>query len=180
MARYTELLSEYIENGGSLPAVFDQIENFTELFTLKYADYEIGFETPSLFELKLNGLAELKIPAYKERIEDLQALEALALTGNKTRIKTGAIDRNYGERINSNSDLPSIPYDAGETGKYTPTAINKADTYTDTENYNNVTDTETGLTATEAADRITRLQGKVKSLIEECLEEFEPLFMQIY
>lgn len=180
MARYTELLSEYLENGGRLPAVFSQIAGFDTLFKLKYADCEIGFETAALFELKLSGLAELKIPAYAARISRVEALEELVLTGNKTHTKTGAIKRNYGARTNTRADLPSIPYNATDENSYTPTSIDKGEGYTDAENYDNVTDTDTGLTAGEVAEQLKALESDVKIIKEECLQEFAILFMQIY
>lgn len=180
MARYTELLSEYLENGGRLPAVFSQIPGFDTLFKLKYADYEIGFETAALFELKLSGLAELKIPVYAARISHVEALQELVLTGNKTHTKTGTIRRDYGARTNSRADLPSIPYNANVEDSYTPTSIDKGDEYSDVESYNDVTDKDTGLTAGEVADQLTGLESEVKSLKEECLKEFAILFMQIY
>lgn len=180
MARYTELFSEYLESGGQLPAAFSQIAGFEDLFKLKYADYELGFETPELFALKLIGLAELKIPAYAARIARVEALEELVLTGNKTHTKTGATKRDYGARTNSSADLPSIPFSIASPDSYTPTEISKADAYTDKEIYDEIKDIDTGLTAAEAANSIKELERKVKTLKEECLEEFKPLFMQIY
>ena len=103
MAKFTELFSEYIENGGELPAVFDQINGFKELFIGTYCDHEIGFETPVLFQIKLETKANLVTPEYKERIEAIEALKEKLLNPTKTRKKTGEIDRTYG-KITSNSE----------------------------------------------------------------------------
>ena len=65
MARYTELFAEYLENGGGMPAVFNDVtvngEPLADIFTAYYAAREIGFETPALFELKFNALAAILI-----------------------------------------------------------------------------------------------------------------------
>lgn len=95
MAKYTELFSEYLENGGELPAVFDQISGFTELFIGEYCDREIGFETPILFSIKLTARANVVIPPYKARIDELDALLSDLSNPTKTRVKTGSITREY-------------------------------------------------------------------------------------
>ena len=82
MAKYTELLSEYIEEGGELPPLFDTIEGFSDLFLGEYADREIGFETPALFALKLNYTAALVITPYYKRLAAISIAEYSTLTKN--------------------------------------------------------------------------------------------------
>ena len=62
MAKYTETLGEYLASGHSLPTVFADITNFDTYFLARYIDREIGFETEDLFEIKLEGKANIIIP----------------------------------------------------------------------------------------------------------------------
>lgn len=103
MAKYTELLSEYIKNGGEFPAVFDKIEGFEDLFIGHYIDREIGFETPVLFSVKLETRANIVIPAYAKRIAEIEAAEENLINNEKVRTKTGNITRDYGERNNTDT-----------------------------------------------------------------------------
>lgn len=98
MAKYTELFSEYLENGGELPAIFDYIQGFKELFIGEFADREIGFETPSLFALKLETRANLIVPAYEARIDELLTASKNLVDPRKRRVRSGSTQREYGER----------------------------------------------------------------------------------
>ena len=42
MAKYTELFAEYLESGGELPAAFDEIYGFKDLFIGHFFDKENG------------------------------------------------------------------------------------------------------------------------------------------
>ena len=64
MAKYTELLTEYIENGGTLPTAFSLITGFEDLFIRHFCNYEIGFETETLFAIKLEEKADLYMNLY--------------------------------------------------------------------------------------------------------------------
>lgn len=101
MAKYTELLSEYIEDGGELPAVFEQIIGFDELFVGYYCDAEIAFETPTLFSIKLNTMANMVIPVYAQRITALKELYRDVLNPRKIRTKTGQVLRQDGQSVSS-------------------------------------------------------------------------------
>ena len=70
MSKYTELLSEYLENN-ELPTIFDEIAGFKEQFTIYFLDREIGFETEDLFKFKLENYANVLIPLYKVRLQQL-------------------------------------------------------------------------------------------------------------
>lgn len=91
MAKYTETLGEYLESGHTLPAIFDDITDFDKHFLARYIDREIGFETEALFEIKLEGKANIIIPLYKDRIQQLNdAITALSTPSYKvTKDNTG-------------------------------------------------------------------------------------------
>lgn len=231
MAKYTELLSEYIEHGGELPAVFDTIEGFEDLFVGRYCDCEIGFETPILFKIKLEAKANLIIPAYAKRISEFEEAKAALLNPEKKRIKTGTIKREYGKRENtdSNTKTGEIVKSVKDTKTFTnedhvsteaelpfggtneneaitrrnvdkgfedKTVTEATDTesykdyedkntkveqeHNDKETYENVTETESGYSATEAEALFKALENKVYIILNDCLEEFKNLFMKVY
>ena len=168
MAKYTELLAEYLEGGGKLPAAFSQIEGFADLFTARYCDREIGFETEALFTIKLNERAEIIIPAYVKRFE-AENMAWITVT-NPTRTQTRTY--NSGEKRTATKSLPLNAPTAQ------PTQTGTAEAYTDTDS----TDFE-GLTPDEAirrAEFFQNLDGKAWIMIDACLREFENLFMQVY
>ena len=64
MALYTITLYNWLQNGFSLPAVFDTVPdisgmNFKTLFTYHFSDWEIGFETEEAFSRKLEAHANM-------------------------------------------------------------------------------------------------------------------------
>lgn len=192
MAKYTELLSEYIENGGVLPAIFNQIQGFEDLFIGEYCDCEIGFETPILFQIKLETKANLIIPTYAKRIAALTAAENDLTNPTKKRVKTGSIEYSgqdthnivSADKVRTESDLPFGGENTPEV--VTNRVINKGYTDTDTltkgtkETYNEVTDTESGYTPAEAGALFKALEETVKIILKECLAEFKNLFMVVY
>lgn len=182
MAKYTELFSEYLEGGGTLPPAFNQIEGFTDLFIGEFADCEIGFETESLFTLKLTHKADLIIPAYKERLEELASAKAQITAPIKTRIKSGNITRTTPELTRASSQQPFTDgISSGDiTGFTNPFEVTTERERTDTETYNNVTDVESGLTPTEAQSLQRDLERKVYNIKLELLKEFKNLFMLVY
>lgn len=253
MAKYTELLSEYIEEGGELPAIFDQIDGFKELFVAEYIDHEIGFETPTIFEIKLNQRANIVIPQYLKHKEELEAIATFILSPNKKRIKSGDIvhsklgEHQYihggvdetvtntksGKIIKTDAGTSEttpgntyqrewdLPLGAGEAAgselNIAPTTVtrgnaeksesstgntntesydNYKDTvqtigkdvtdkdiyidFSDTESYNDVTEEEIGLTATEALAIKQSLTESTGSPLQALLSEFKNLFMAVY
>lgn len=127
MAKYTELLSEYLENGGALPAAFDNISGFKTLFIGKYCDCEIGFETPVLFAIKLETRANAVIPAYAARIAAIESAMNNLSNPTKKRVKSGNISRDYGARNYSDNNLRNGSVTAGGTDTHT---INNGDVTT--------------------------------------------------
>lgn len=202
MAKYTELLAEYLENGGQLPAVFEDIQGFKDLFIGEYIDKEIGFETDNLFSIKLEARAALVIPPYKQRISDLEAARENLSNPTKTRIKTGNITRDYGvqesaqnnivaERNSATAEQPfnvtettpsayvnpsSVSTDKGHTDKVEVTS--KA--HQDKETYNEVKETEEGFTSSEAEALFKSLESNIFIIKRQLLKEFSSLFMKVY
>ena len=173
MAKYTELFVEYLAGGGALPSAFNQIEGFEDLFKGYYADKEIGFETEELFAIKLETYANIFIPIYKQRIDDL----AVAITGARNPTKT--FYENYNAYINAGKQKGTqteLPYDSTTAE---PTTVTESDAYQNAEN-KTTTRTESGATVNEAYYKIERLNSEVKPLILKLLKEFAPCFMGIY
>jgi hypothetical protein len=173
MAKYTETMTEFLEKGGQLPASFELIQGFEDLFKNKYCDREIGFETEILFVMKLELTAELYMQVYADRIKKL----ATAWTGYDAPIKT--IYRSEERTLNAgeqNSSSTELPIDA-LTAKPNLTTKNEAYTNSDSFEYN---ERISGDTYDEAERKIDFLNKKVHLLINELLNEFEPLFMQIF
>ncbi len=179
MAKYTELFSEYLENGGSLPAVFEDILDFTDLFKGYYIDKEIGFETPNLFELKLKNRADIVVPPYVDRITEIENRKAELLAANKSHLKTGSTDFDNGQRINRTWDNP---YNLGAPGPSNAnvTTQDTAESYTNSERYNNILDSESGYTVDEGLRIYDFFDKEVHNIKLALLKEFENLFMQVY
>lgn len=172
MAKYTELFSEYLEGGGELPSSFELIENFDNYFKLRYYDHEIGFETETLFSMKLELTASIMIPLYKERIDML----AEAITGAKNPTRTFYEKYNTiinaGEQSGQTTELP-IDSTIAE-----PNSISHSDAYTNTDE--RTTNREEGANINEKYFIIDKLNEKVKSLIDSLLAEFKSCFMEVY
>lgn len=196
MAKYTELLSEYLENGGELPAVFDTIDGFKDLFIGHFIAHEIGFETPVLFSIRLETTANLVVPLYAQKLQILEdSITKLkdpkrtnTRNGSYTRVRTGATERAYGEERNKNYDLP-INWTNAAAEPSIPTTAEKREARTDTETYNAITDKETyenfsdvqsGETTGELLSKIEALTAEQGNIKRELLNEFNSLFMGIY
>lgn len=173
MAKYTLTLKQYLDNGNTLPVIFDEIAGFKELFTAEYIDREIGFETEDLFTLKLAARAEIFIPLYKERLERYEAALRAAAAPTKTYKDTGSNTINGGERASQVSDI------ATDSITGAPTQTSRQDAYID-ETSNTNTREETGYTVNEAYEVIDRLTRNIKAIKMNLLEEFNNLFMLIY
>ena len=173
MAKYTELFADYVERGGSLPPSFSNIEGFEEIFKAYYCDKEIGFETETLFFMKLSLYADTYIPAYAEKIGRLASAWLNFDAPIKVKYYTDNTTFDGGATKQTTTDLPVN----GLTAE--PSIVNKGDAY---KNTNNIVHDEkdTGTTATEAIERVKFLNDKVSLLIFDLLNEFKPCFMGIY
>lgn len=181
MAKYTELFSEYLEELGGLdeweyPEEFDLIDGFKDLFVTTFFDREIGFETPVLFTLKLKGRAALIVPPYADKIAALDETYQKLNNPTKTHTKSGTLTRTYGAETDK---IIEQPFNTA-AAQASPRTISERGEHTDTETYNNYTDTDAGMTSSEQLALIQALTTKTTTLKEQCLREFEPLFMCIY
>lgn len=167
MAKYTELFSEWLATeGNALPAVFSQIEDFEDLFVAEYCDKEIGFETPDLFNIKLQARAALVIPDYAERINNLAAAKQAAEDAKKTRetIYTAGARRSDNYALPTNGTALSQPSESGTSEEYTDVT----------------TENTEGYTPDEAREMVRFYERSVVLLKQECLREFKNLFMEVY
>lgn len=173
MAKYTMLLAEYLERGGTLPASFSLIEGFLDLFKKHFCDKELGFETELLFFMKLDERADIYMQLYADKISRL----ASAWTGYdspaKVRYTTEDKTFNAGKQKAKTTELP---FDS-ETAE--ASLINETDAYKNEDN-NARTETETGKTIDEAQRAIEFLNNKVHSLLVDLLDVFKTCFMQVY
>lgn len=167
MAKYTELFSDWLATeGNALPAVFDQIEGFDDLFFAEYCDKEIGFETPDLFNIKLQARASIVIPEYANRLSMLEQAKATAQNASKTRETTFEA----GERRSDNYALPT-----NAAALPQPSESGTSEAYTDT-----TTENTSGYTPDEAMENVRFYERSVVLLKQECLKEFKNLFMEVY
>ena len=173
MARYTETLAQYIANGNSLPTEFAQITGFEDLFKKYYCDHEIGFETETIFALKLEMYADIVIPYYKDKLDRINSAWSLwddpakEFTDTENLIFTGGAQ--HGETtdlpINSTSAQPNTMVDNAQYQNMQTRVINRS---------------ETGATDDEATKRLEFITSKQRLIMFELLKEFKPCFMNIY
>ena len=173
MAKYTELFADYLANGGTLPAVFATIEGFETKFIQHYCDKELGFETETLFALKLEEKANIYVPLYKERIDSL----ATALNKIKTPSKVFSESNTITDTIGAqDSNIKNVPFNAENAN---PSQINHADESVN-ERAEEREHTESGFTADEAIRTYNFLNEQIHSIEESLLNEFKDLFMRIF
>lgn len=167
MAKYTETLVEYLEAGGTLPALFEDIAGFPDLFVQRFCDYEIGFETPKLFALKLEGAAKIYIPYYKKLIDAQSTLISKLSTGyDREHITTSTL----GEQ---DSKSWAYPFNGGSD-------VNPAARTLSTETVNTVSERSTAYTPDELARMIELAESVKRNLLAELLDKFKNCFMIIF
>ncbi len=166
MAKYTELLVDYMKDN-ELPSIFSEIEGFKDLFIKRFCDHEIGFETEELFKTKLDLTATTMIPLFKEKIENVKIAMKNALDPSKsTNSKI-----NNGKRKSKIKDLPINSDGEG----IDPNQISEQDA---TEDHSEIV--EKGSNGQDAIAIAKFFNDKIRSIMVECLNEFQSLFMQIY
>lgn len=175
MALYTETLYDYINNGNTLPVVFNEIEGFSDLFFGFYFDREIGFETEEIFKHKLEAFANVYVPVYKEKI----ALHVKYLTKldnpAKTFYEKATTKINLGPTKARTNELPFVePIDTALTPQ--PSSVSS----TDAVENNNELQTFKDASIDESLRILDKLNEGVSNLTTQLLEAFKPLFMQIY
>lgn len=175
MAKYTETFAEYLDGGGVIPSTeFAKITGFEDLFKERYCGSEIGFETETLFALKLDMKAKLVMDVYADRLSVFNSQMARIKT-NPARIRTEA--RDYGKQHSSNSNdgtNTDLPYNA-ETS--TPTSMSHLGGSADVDAHKDEIKYTDELSIDE---RLRLIESKARLVIEECLDEFKPLFMGVY
>lgn len=173
MAYFTETLIEYVKDGGTFPASFDLIEGFEDLFFHHFCDKEIGFETEELFAFKLEGRANLVMQVYADRIAKLKDTFDRLDEPVKTYYEERDTKLNMGAQKIKTSELPF------EEQTATPSVINQNDAYENNDN-TKTTRTESGDTTAEVIQALNVLNGKVRIILSELLDEFNSLFMGVY
>lgn len=156
MALYTETLSDWLANGWTLPTVFalmPEIDgtSFSDIFTDHYSEWEIGFETESLFKKKLDVRAKIVIPHYQPLLT--QRLSQLSNLFNSQK-STSRVRKNYFNNLVV-TNLADGTQNSGDTDVFT----------------------ESGATDNELADVILRYQNELQNLLEKILDEFKSCFM---
>lgn len=164
MAKYTELLGEYLQDH-DLPAKFSDIEGLSELFIAKYCDKELGYETENIFTIKLEAYANLYIPQYKAQIENVQ--EALQKLISNERVTESEV--NTGKRKNKTTDLPLDATDVE------PTQVAEQDESKDTTKV-----TETGANVNDAISKYETLIKTREAILLKLVNKFSNLFMKVY
>lgn len=175
MAKYTERYIDYVKGGGKIPASFALIQDFENLFLMKFANREIGFETEDAFALQLELRADLAIPVYKERIDRVKKILPSVEKPSKTISSKGTSETNGGLRKTTDTVLP---FDVS-TAK--PSSISETAPITDSMASSNE-QTQTGFTIDEAmraVDFAKKSTGEMQ-IIGELLDEFNVLFMGVF
>lgn len=173
MAKYTESLFEYLQDGNELPSLFSLIDGFEELFKARYMLSEIGFETEDLFKIKLNYYAKIYIPRYKILIEKYDLLIENLTNPSKVSIELNNSQAVGGEQNSSTTELPIDSLNA------TPSIKNHSDSFTNTSN-SQIQRSETGLSNQETIQTLQFVQNARNTLIGQLLEEFKNCFMVVY
>ena len=199
--KYTELFTEYVQsNGGAgnaFPLAFDTIpefggKNFKELFLLRFCAREIGFETEALFQLRLEGKASEVCPAYVRKLSNYDKFTTLSPEFKKTF--------NFGETTTRTPDL-TVKNDGGAVtvDNYNNPGLGGAlpneNALSNSQRTSDLSGTKT--TGTEKNERggkneeiselsprekqeIANAEIEVKNIYSALLDEFEPLFMQVF
>lgn len=173
MAKYTMLFAEYLERGGLCPASFSLIQGFEEIFKKHYCDKEIGFETEALFFMKLDEKADIYMQKYADKISRIATAWGVFDSPAKVRYTEEYKTFNGGAQKAKTTELP---FDSEEAEA---SLINDTDAYENNDT-RATTEKETGETHDEAIRTIEFLNGKVRNLIVDLLNEFKTCFMGVY
>ena len=170
MAKYTMLLNDYLRQGYALPS-FEEIEGFRDQFIAHFCDREIGFDTPDLFSIKLEHRANLVMPFYAQLVANQTKYLNLLNTPIKIHYLEEDIISNTGAQHNSVTDLPINATTA------TPSALTDVGARADN-SHREHQEREEG--QNNINDILNALNARVKNILEDCLKEFDSLFMGVY
>lgn len=173
MAKYTKTLEEFMNGGGSLPSLFDQIEGFRQLFLMRFLDYEIGFNDDLAFSRKLTEKAMLYIPEFKKKIALIATYYTKAENPTRTHYDTVNTVLVVGDQSTSIKELPIDPATAQ------PSSITESDEYTNHDT-RSATATDEGETTAEVIAMLDALNKEIAPLVEKLLNKFECCFMGVY
>lgn len=169
-AEITEYLRDYLTRF-SLPAVFDTIEiggkSFKDLFIAKFNLYEIGFETEEEFEQKLEMQAAIVFNKYTPLVDKFNSV----LEDFNKSVKT-----NKGWQYNA-SNLKQNQYDNNLSSAVEDddiTAQVASENINDNKGENEETTTAISL------DEYIKAQNDLEAIGFRMLNEFKPLFIQIF
>lgn len=198
-------LQELLDSGYNYPLSFDLIEDFTELFNLKYSDRYIGFKDEEKFKRKLNLYANLYIDKYAKMLDRIKKLTPYYLntdkvitktaneenqsTNTQTETTTNSTQSTIGAQTTKNYELPvdnienQTPTGKSTTDSQNNTStleINSSNNLNGTNNKtNNETITEQGFSDSEFIQLWNFVHEEEKNLVEELLKKFEPLFLGV-
>lgn len=198
-------LQELLDSGYTYPLSFGLIEDFTELFNLKYSDRYIGFKDEEKFKRKLNLYANLYIDKYAKMLDRIKKLTPYYLNTDKvitktaneenqssntqTETTTNSTQSTIGAQTTKNYELPVDNIEnQTPTGKSTTDSQNNTSTLeTNSSNNlngtnnktNNETITEKGFSDSEFIQLWNFVHEEEKNLVEELLKKFEPLFLGV-
>lgn len=170
MAKYTMLLNDYVRQGFSLPS-FEEIEGFSDLFFATFCDREIGFETPQLFEIKLDARAKLVLPYYVKKLQLQTKYLGLLNAPVKTTYFEEDVTANLGQQHNTATELPI------NVASATPSSLSDIGAREDT-NHREGNNREEGTTDINAI--LNALNHNVNMILKDLLKEFDSLFMGVY
>lgn len=198
-------LQELLDSGYTYPLSFGLIEDFTELFNLKYSDRYIGFKDEEKFKRKLNLYANLYIDKYAKMLDRIKELTPYYLntdkvitktaneenqsTNTQTETTTNSTQSTIGAQTTKNYELPvdnienQVPTGKSTTDSQNNTStleINSSNNLNGTNNKtNNETITEQGFSDSEFIQLWNFVHEEEKNLVEELLKKFEPLFLGV-
>lgn len=198
-------LQELLDSGYNYPSSFGLIEDFTELFNLKYSDRYIGFKDEEKFKRKLNLYANLYIDKYAKMLDRIKKLTPYYLntdkvitktaneenqsTNTQTETTTNSTQATIGAQTTKNYELPvdnienQTPTGKSTTDSQSNTStleINSSNNLNGTNNKtNNETITESGFSDGEFIQLWNFVHEEEKNLVEELLNKFEPLFLGV-
>lgn len=187
-ANYTEFLRDYLVNN-DLPETLSNADTAFDIdFKQAFEDYflmrEIGFDTEEMFKHALDIKARLNIPYYVEKATKLKILfnqtfeSGFSITQTNNLTNALINDTNTSERKDYATAL-------GGDGTLPNSALSGGTKQTDTRNS---TATNTGTVTTlysknpkfNSIDAIKAMQEEFTNIIEDCLQSFDCLFMQVF
>lgn len=178
MAKYTETLLEYVEGGGALPSSSFALmgSDFEGLFVGRFAALEIGFETETLFAVRLQNKAALICPVYASQLDAIDNAKLALKLPKKWRYEKRSYGAMHSEN-ETNGTNTDLPYNVTTA---TPSSTSKLEGSADTNAHEDELEHEESVSIDENIRILDELNKKAFSIIEACLEEFKPLFMGVY